>query len=473
MNRLTIIGDSNIYRNVSAQRLAERVGKSVTIHKAARRQTFDLGLERLEKDDDVVMVSALSNLLCDTFGTKQPTEEQLSDEVKRHIEQLATSTYPKLILIVPPFYRRTPTWFTEIIQTTLRQLSIAIKKDSRFTILPEFKVKDSDLLDDGVHLDSTSGQLFYEYIVSCTLDVFPLASKSTATTPPTPSADATSAEVLNLLKTSVLPKLDELTNTQSKVTDLERAFLSRKKEDDAMFARLSEEADFAWNQSKGTRIVVVGLKGLNYPKTLQERKEYLSKAMLPFLETVVGERVYDFYPRVAYMQGNKIPPFVIRFPNESDCIKFKREAHKKAKDFNHLDGVNFFPCVTPATRVRIEVLRAISRKLTTDERSAYCPIYGARPLLHVGPRVNGRVETKETLTYVTAVLRYQHLVNIRDLFFAYKALGSNFGGSLRQTFILLNEEDRKHSEKARDKASETNRGQKRPPDSTENSRSKR
>lgn len=228
-------------------------------------------------------------------------------------------------------------------------------------------------------------------------------------------------------------------------------------------ARLSEEADFAWNQAKSTRIVVTGLRAVNYPKGLTERKEFLSAAMRPFLETILGEKVFDIYPRASYMQDNKVPPFVIRFPQESDCLKFKREAHKKAPEYDHLKGVNFFPCVTPATRVRIKILRAISRKLTTDERSGYCPIYGTRPLLHVGPRVNGRVETRETLTYITAVLRFQHLINVRDLLFAYKSLGANFGGSLRQTFIVLNEDDRKNADVLLKKMNETaNRGKKRP-----------
>lgn len=257
------------------------------------------------------------------------------------------------------------------------------------------------------------------------------------------------------------------------VQALETKFALRSKEDDVMMARLSEEADFTWNQTKGSRIVVTGLRALDYPKGLSERKEFLSKAMRPFLEDVLGEKVFDIYPRAAYVQNEKIPPFVIRFPTEADCAKFKKDAPTKAKKYTHLEGVNFFPCVTPASRVRVEVLRAISRKLNTDERSGYCPIYATRPILHVGPRVNGRVEPRETLTYVNAVLRYQHLLNITDLMFAYKALGANFGGCLRQTFIILNEEDRKHAEEARKKAAQHARGTKRPTTDQSESRSKK
>lgn len=255
---------------------------------------------------------------------------------------------------------------------------------------------------------------------------------------------------------------------------MEKNFHTRSREDDVVMARLSEEADFAWNQAKNTRIVVTGLRALNYPKGLSERKEFLAAAMRPFLETVIGEKVFDIYPRATFMHDDKVPPFVIRFPVESDCLKFKREAHKKAPEYDHLKGVSFFPCVTPATRVRIEVLRAISRKLNTDERSGYCPIYSTRPLLHVGPRVNGKVETKETLTYITAVLRFQHLITVRDLLFAYKALGANFGGSLRQTFIVLNEDDRKNADVLLKRMSETaSRGKKRPGDDDTRSKSKK
>lgn len=213
-------------------------------------------------------------------------------------------------------------------------------------------------------------------------------------------------------------------------------------EDDVVLARLSEEADFRWNQSKADRVVVVGLRSTEYPTGLSERKEFLSKKIRPLVDATVGEVVYDIYPKPSGLANDRVPPFVLRFPSIKDCEKFKKHAYKDSLSFEELKGTGYQPCVTPTTRVRIEVLRAVSRKLTTDEVSGYCPIYGMRPVLHVGPKANGRVDAKETLTYIPAIQKYGNLLSVRDLSYAYRAIGDNFKGCLRQTFIILNESDR-------------------------------
>lgn len=232
-------------------------------------------------------------------------------------------------------------------------------------------------------------------------------------------------------------------------------------EDDVVFSRINEEADFSWNKTKEDRVVVVGLKSSKYPSGLGERKEFLSGLIRPLIEEINGEVVFDIYPRPTHLNNDRIPPFVVRFPSVAECVKFKRDAYRLSSNHDALAGAGFYPCVTPATRVRVEVLRAIARKLTKDDQSGYCPLYGSRPLLHIGPKVNGKITPKETLTYITAVQRYRHLINIRDLYFAYQTLGTNFGGCLRQTFIVLNEDDRKASEAARNRDAQTNRGTKR------------
>lgn len=130
--------------------------------------------------------------------------------------------------------------------------------------------------------------------------------------------------------------------------------------------------------------------------------------------------------------------------------------------------------MTLASRVRVEILRAITRRLTSSSQSAYCPIYNIRPILHVGPLKDGKVERQETLTFVDSVLRFRHLLSINDLSFAYRRVGKGFHNSLRQIFIVLNEEDRLHSQNANADSQGTNqvvtRGTKRPNQSNQTSR---
>lgn len=245
-------------------------------------------------------------------------------------------------------------------------------------------------------------------------------------------------------------------------------------EDDIVLARLSEDSDFRWNQSKADRLVVVGLVSSEYPTGLSERKEFLANKVRSLVEGILGEKVFDIYPRPAGLSNNRVPPFVIRLPTVQDCDNFKKHAYKDSLSFEELKGTGYQPCVTPATRVRIEILRAISRKLSTPECSGYCPIYGLRPVLHVGPKVEGRVNAKETLTFVPAVQKYGNQLAVKDLLYAYRAVGDNFKGCLRQTFIILNEQDRliAREELKKQSQQQQQRGTKRPGAETESSKNK-
>lgn len=216
MSRLTLIGDSNVYRNVTVQKLAQRLGRPVTLHKATRKQTFELSLSRLSESDDVVIVSALSNLLCDAFLSKEPTDQELEQEVTSHLRALSSVPFPRHILLIPPFFRDTPDWFGGKLPLTLRKLTAAKDIDKRILVLPEFKVSGNDLIDDGVHLEPQSGIRFYDYLVNCAMDIFdqPSTSSSTPTQAPVPEAGS---DVIAFLKDNVLPKLDILPGVQSKV----------------------------------------------------------------------------------------------------------------------------------------------------------------------------------------------------------------------------------------------------------------
>lgn len=232
-------------------------------------------------------------------------------------------------------------------------------------------------------------------------------------------------------------------------------------EDDVVFARLSEESDYRWNQTKSDRLAVVGLKSTEYPTGLSERKEFLSGRLRPLIEDVVGEVVFDVYPKLSGLQNERVPPFILRFPNAKDCDKFKRDGCKSSLSFPDIKGAGFQPCVTPATRVRIEILRAIARKIVGDQ-AGYCPIYAMRPVLHVGPRVDGRVQAKESLTFGPAVQKYGNLLHASDLSFAYKSVGESFKGCLRQTFVVLNEHDREAYKVEQKRLAQQSRGTKRP-----------
>lgn len=66
MFRITLLGDSNLYRFVTADRLSRNINHPVCLINTARRTTLELGLQEVAKDDSsLVVLSALANLIHD------------------------------------------------------------------------------------------------------------------------------------------------------------------------------------------------------------------------------------------------------------------------------------------------------------------------------------------------------------------------------------------------------------------------
>jgi hypothetical protein len=94
--------------------------------------------------------------------------------------------------------------------------------------------------------------------------------------------------------------------------------------------------------------------------------------------------------------------------------------------------------VTLSTRVRIDILKAIAKKITNPKESAYVAAYSSRPILHVRTKNEKGEETmNRAYTFTDAIIRYgQNLVK-QDLEEAYKRAGTAFRGQLEQHFVVL------------------------------------
>lgn len=443
MHRVLFIGDSNLYRNATEDVLKARIGRDVTVLKATKQLTFSVCLNDVSRmEGEVVLVSALPNLVCDAASESNLSDlaTVVTESTSRYVSDIAKQTTKfKTVLMVPPLFRTTPAWFQDQLRTMTAILTALIQTYPNMQMLPEFKVQVTDLLSDGVHLHSEAGTRFVDYLVNCVKDV--IGAATPALTEPT------IADVMKLLNETLVPRTAAINPLQSRVDKVEQTLASRMVEDDVILARHSDELDQIKNEKWTNRVVIVNYPGKDYPTTLADRKAFLVEKFRGLIEQILGEIVFDIFPRASTAESDTVPPFEIKFPSEATCRKFKLEAHKKIKEDPSTFGeAGVHPKLTLASRVRVEVLRAISRKVNGPNQSAYCPIFNTRPILHVGPLVDGKVQRAETLTYVDAVLRFKHLLTINDLVFAYRRVGYGFHNALRQTFIVLRDEDRKHAQ---------------------------
>ena len=93
--------------------------------------------------------------------------------------------------------------------------------------------------------------------------------------------------------------------------------------------------------------------------------------------------------------------------------------------------------MTLATRVRIEILKAMSKKFTSDKDDLFVMGYASRPVLHIKPK--NPSHKSMWLSFSDALLRYGSGLKESDLSEAYKKTGVAFRGQLEQNFVVLHD----------------------------------
>jgi hypothetical protein len=118
----------------------------------------------------------------------------------------------------------------------------------------------------------------------------------------------------------------------------------------------------------------------------------------------------------------------------------KRKNKQLSRDLESLFISN---CVTLATRIRVDVMKAIARKVTKGDDLAYVAGFTSRPMMHIrkAGAPSPSMKPLMSFTYIDTISRFGHLVNVEELETAYGRAGRSFNGQLQQNFVVLNERD--------------------------------
>jgi hypothetical protein len=120
------------------------------------------------------------------------------------------------------------------------------------------------------------------------------------------------------------------------------------------------------------------------------------------------------------------------------ALKIRKEfaAKKKSgKDFGRMYIAN---SVSIATRIRVDILKAMANKFTTEKEIFYITPYTSRPMLHVKQKDGN--QRPMAYTFSDAIAKYGAGLRESDLGEAYKRAGTLFKGQLQQNFVVLHEE---------------------------------
>jgi hypothetical protein len=263
-------------------------------------------------------------------------------------------------------------------------------------VVPSFVFDAVRLEADGVHLNPSTGVAFLEFVsqeVRLAMDHAPDAPDADITlTDPmvqtveidsdenTAESDSEADRLGSILKIvqgnskllkTVQPLKDSFSLLLQRTDSLEAQVRVRRQRDNYVFARMKEESDAELNKSREDRVVISGLDRFAPGLTSHaEKKEYYRSVVAGLVELACS----DIEPRPAIvdtlvnLRREQVNPVVeCRFDSQSNASSFRRAAAALAKAKDPKFSKLFFSnSVTQATRVRIEIMRAIAKKLTTD-----------------------------------------------------------------------------------------------------------
>jgi hypothetical protein len=134
-----------------------------------------------------------------------------------------------------------------------------------------------------------------------------------------------------------------------------------------------------------------------------------------------------------------IPMVEVRLDSVASAIAIRKafaDRKKAGEDFGRLFLAN---CVGLATRVRVDILKAIAKRCTEGNDTAFVVAFTSRPMLHIRTTETGGQPRTMTYTFSDSVAKFGGRLQDGDLEEAYRRAGLNFAGQMSQHFVVMND----------------------------------
>jgi hypothetical protein len=209
--------------------------------------------------------------------------------------------------------------------------------------------------------------------------------------------------------------------------------------DNLVLARLREELDTTANKAREDRIIINGLVcKLPLPVEIRAKTEMLREVVTGVFNFLIP----DFQGKITFVSQGKsvaspLPMVEVRLDSVENAAAVRKAFAEKSRsrlltgDFEKLFITN---SVNLATRVRIDVMKAIAKNVSSTNVKAYVVGFISRPILHVKKVLTG---SHLSYTFVDSIMKYSNLIRPADLAAAYRRAGSSFDGQLQQNFVLV------------------------------------
>jgi len=426
-----LIGSSNITRHYTPENHGTfREYHSVKCTSAGAFRAQMIGLDNTSSS---VLISVIENILADHVGQSDQMEAKIDECVKGFIE-LVTATAERLpgtkFGLVQPLGRPALGWFharvddiTNFLEETL-QHAIEKKKLTNVAKIESVKKISQQFEPDQIHLTKPSAKIFLDVVLGNAEKFF-------------------GDEVIDVEEGEVI----DVKRLEKRLEAIENELKLQKKtnrSNNLTFARIREEVDATSNKAKEDRVIINGLTSKTpIPTEIRPRIEMLKKLAKDLFELLIP----NFEGKIMFVSQGKVqdtalPIIEVKLDNPENAARIRKAfAEKRRKNELPAEQKNLFitNVSTLATRVRIDVLKAIARKLSTDKEMAYVSGFVSRPMMHIKKMpVTQTSKPLKSFSFIDSVAKYGDLVADEDLSSAYFRAGRAFDGQLEQNFVLLN-----------------------------------
>jgi hypothetical protein len=251
------------------------------------------------------------------------------------------------------------------------------------------------------------------------------------------NVNETTASIISKMKPTQIG--NRIAMIETDLAKLRDDITTRRIQDSLVTARIREELDFTANIRKEDKMIITGLTSkVPMPSNLEEKKKWQKDIVGKILNQIVPEAAEQItFINMGRKNSNYIPVAEVTMANREIALNVRKQfsVQKRAgKDFGKAYIAN---SVTLATRVRVDILKAMAKQYATEGVEMYVSAFSSRPMLHVRPKEEGG--RSMALTFSDALGRYGSGMNESELGEAYRRAGAAFRGQLQQNFVVLHE----------------------------------
>jgi hypothetical protein len=431
MNHL--IGSSNVYRFYKPEQFKER--RVYNLIKCTRLESFLATLSEFEEGN--VVISIFENLIVDA-ASKAPEEKageawgKVLSDVLDAIKAEATSKPSSKWAVVMPIGRPAIKWYQDSLDHIKDHIKKELDKDNLINVtrIDAFPALSQQFENDGIHLTSTSGRAFLDLALGAAEDFFEADNVDLTTEPVHANVGAGGSGLEGAIR---------------RIEKLESAMDERKESDNLMFARMREEIDSNMNRNKEDRIVINGIccKSPLPTDSKQKIMKLREIAMTIFEFLKPGFPCQIVFANPGRNNEHVLPMVEVKMETVEQANQLRKAYAEKRKagdlkgDYERLFIAN---CVNLATRVRVDILKALAQKMTNEKEVAYVVGFISRPMFHIKPK-GADQRPSRSFTFVDAMKQFGGWLEKKDLGQAYTRAGSAFVGQLSQNFVVLKDQD--------------------------------